>query len=68
MASRLYPLVFKCPVTGIDIISDISIHEGDETQLPQMVFGIACPCCEAVHQFSGDKTRKVRRSARRSAA
>jgi hypothetical protein len=63
MGSRLYPLVFKCPATGINVITDISFREGDEPQLPHMIFGIACPCCETVHQFSGDKSRKARRTA-----
>jgi len=63
MGSRMYPLVFKCPTTGINVITDISIREGDESQLAHMVFGIACPCCETVHQFSGDKSRKTRRTA-----
>jgi hypothetical protein len=63
MESRTYPLVFKCPVTGINVITDISIRKDDEQQLPRMTFGITCPCCESVHQFTGDKCRKMRRNA-----
>jgi len=56
-------LVFKCPVTGINVITDINVREGDEQSLQQLIFGIACPCCQMAHQFSADQCRKTGRSA-----
>jgi hypothetical protein len=57
------PLVFKCPVNGINILSGICIREGDEAHLSTMKFSIRCPCCKERHDYSGDQSRRLRRSA-----
>jgi hypothetical protein len=57
------PLVFKCPVSGINIISGIRICEGDEVHLPTMTFSIRCPCCKERHDYSGDQSRRRRSAA-----
>jgi hypothetical protein len=55
--------VFKCPVSGINIISGIRICEGDEVHLPTMTFSIRCPCCKERHDYSGDQSRRRRSAA-----
>ncbi len=58
---KLRPLVFKCPFSGINLIADISIRDGDETIVAEQYFPVMCPCCEELHQFFGYESRNVQR-------
>lgn len=61
------PLVFRCPLSGIDVITNISIRDGDELIVAHGVFAVCCPCCGEQHNFCGYESRNVRRYTRRTA-
>ena len=55
------PLVFKCPFTRINVITDFSIRDGDERFVAEGIFMVDCPCCERQHHFCGYQSRNLRR-------
>jgi hypothetical protein len=58
---ELKPLVFKCPYTGIDVITSIGIREGEEARIAHGVFAFSCPCCNELHHLFGYESRNVQR-------
>ena len=58
-----HPLVFRCPRSGVDVITGIRIRKGDEAYLPAMTFAIRCPCCNDMHEYSGSQSRRLRCAA-----
>ena len=57
----LKPLVFKCPDTGIDVITGIRIPNGDEPSIATSVFAFSCPCCDEPHHMFGYESRNAQR-------
>jgi hypothetical protein len=60
------PLVFKCPLTRIDVITNMRIHDGDEPLVAEGIFAVDCPCCNEQHNFCGYESRNVKRRLGRS--
>ena len=64
MKAKPRPLVFKCPVTAISIITDIAVRDDDDEQtLINVRFGLSCPCCDTIHAFCGRDRQRLRRTA-----
>jgi predicted RNA-binding Zn-ribbon protein involved in translation (DUF1610 family) len=56
------PLVYRCPNTGIDIITHILARLGTPVAyLPATAFGLKCPCCGTHHVFQAQQCRSFAR-------
>jgi hypothetical protein len=52
------PLVYRCPRTGIDIITHVLARLGHPIgYLSATPFGLKCPCCGTNHIFSANGCR-----------
>ena len=69
MASKTYPLIFRCPATGTTLISHVLVDPGDEHFLQVMWFSVACACCRCEHEFAGTHSynKRSQRARRRTA-
>ena len=66
MASKTYPLIFRCPATGTTLISHVLVEPGDEHFVQVMRFSVACACCRREHDLDGAHSYETRsRRARR---
>jgi len=58
------PLVYRCPRTGIDIITRIRARLGNPIgYLSATPFGLKCPCCGTNHIFSAKGCRSFSNEA-----
>ena len=62
-ARKRRPLVYRCPETGIDIITRIVVKDPAHATVFESPFVLQCDCCGHVHVFHGRDCRMITESA-----
>ena len=70
MSNDLRPLIYRCPTTGINVITHILAQSGKPVAyLSATAFGLKCPCCGSHHVFQAKDCRSsVEKSGSKSFA
>jgi hypothetical protein len=63
-AAKRRPLIYRCPETGIDIITRIFLKDPARNEiLFESPFLLQCSCCGRIHVFHGRDCRTITESA-----